>query len=102
MNVTSKFRSYTPKFIARMFALSLILSGFNLFGSTTAAPHGKVVYNVKDFSLKKGARVWIDFRSAEEPEAHKTVHNGKIFMYMATPRKVAKGSVDRLVPARPR
>src|SRR3954468_20861305 len=47
----------------------------------------------KRFGAKKGARVWADFRSAEDPEAPTTVHNGKRFKYMATPRKVAKGSV---------
>src|SRR4051812_21263995 len=47
----------------------------------------------KRFGAKKGAKVWADFRSAEDPEAPTTVHNGKRFKYMATPRKVAKGSV---------
>jgi acyl-homoserine lactone acylase PvdQ len=47
----------------------------------------------KRFGAKKGARVWKDFRSAEDPEAPTTVHNGRSFKYMATPRKVAKGSV---------
>jgi acyl-homoserine lactone acylase PvdQ len=47
----------------------------------------------KRFGTKKGAKVWSDFRSAEDPEAPTTVHNGKHFNYMATPRKVAKGSV---------
>jgi acyl-homoserine lactone acylase PvdQ len=47
----------------------------------------------KRFGAKKGAKVWSDFRSAEDAEAPTTVHNGKHFKYMTTPRKVAKGSV---------
>src|SRR3954453_4732545 len=47
----------------------------------------------KKFGAKNGRRVWHDFRSAEDPEAPTTVHNGKRFKYMTTPRKVAKGSV---------
>src|SRR4051794_5580112 len=47
----------------------------------------------KRFGSKKGAKVWGDFRSAEDPEAPTTVHNGKRFKYMTTPRKAAKGSV---------
>src|SRR3954469_3740439 len=47
----------------------------------------------KRFGARKGARVWKDFRSAEDPEAPTTVHDGKHFKYMTTPRKVAKGSV---------
>src|SRR5256714_949026 len=47
----------------------------------------------KRFGAKQGRRVWSDFRSAEDPEAPTTVHNGKRFSYEAPPRKVAKGSV---------
>ena len=47
----------------------------------------------KKFGAKKGAKVWRDFRSAEDPEAPTTVHNGKRFNYMAAPKKAAKGSV---------
>jgi acyl-homoserine lactone acylase PvdQ len=47
----------------------------------------------KRFGAKKGAKVWADFRSAEDPEAPTTIHDGKRFTYMTTPRKVAKGSV---------
>ena len=47
----------------------------------------------KRFGKRKGTRVWRDFRSAEDPEAPTTVHNGKRFDYMASPKKVAKGSL---------
>src|SRR3954447_14784093 len=47
----------------------------------------------KKFGARKGKRVWHDFRSAEDPEAPTTVHNGKRFNYMAAPRKPAAGSV---------
>jgi acyl-homoserine lactone acylase PvdQ len=47
----------------------------------------------KRFGKKKGTRVWRDFRSAEDPEAPTTVHNGDRFEYMASPRKLAKGSL---------
>src|SRR4051794_6365671 len=47
----------------------------------------------KKFGLRKGRRAWSDFRSAEDPEAPTTVHNGKRFNYMAAPKKAAKGSV---------
>ena len=45
----------------------------------------------KRFGTKRGKRVWRDFRSAEDPEAPTTVHRGR-FDYMATPKRVAKGS----------
>jgi acyl-homoserine lactone acylase PvdQ len=45
------------------------------------------------FGAKQGAKVWSDFRSAEDPEAPTTVHNGKRFNYMATPKRVASGSI---------
>ena len=47
----------------------------------------------KRFGAKQGRKVWSDFRSAEDPEAPTTVHNGKRFNYEAPPGKVAKGSV---------
>jgi acyl-homoserine lactone acylase PvdQ len=47
----------------------------------------------KRFGKKKGTKAWRDFRSAEDPEAPTTVHDGRRFNYMASPRKVAKGSL---------
>src|SRR3954451_11634101 len=47
----------------------------------------------RKFGAAKGRKVWRDFRSAEDPEAPTTVHNGKRFTYMAAPRKPAAGSV---------
>jgi acyl-homoserine lactone acylase PvdQ len=47
----------------------------------------------KKFGAAKGMKVWSDFRSAEDPEAPTTVHTGKRFNYMATPRNVAKASL---------
>jgi acyl-homoserine lactone acylase PvdQ len=47
----------------------------------------------KKFGAAKGRKVWSDFRSAEDPEAPTTVHNGKRFNYMAAPKKAAAGSV---------
>jgi acyl-homoserine lactone acylase PvdQ len=46
----------------------------------------------KRFGAKRGRAIWADFRSADDPEAPTTVHRKK-FPYMATPRKVARGSV---------
>jgi acyl-homoserine lactone acylase PvdQ len=43
------------------------------------------------FGARPGKGVWRDFRSAEDPEAPTTVHR-KRFRYMATPRRVKKGS----------
>src|SRR3954465_5337482 len=47
----------------------------------------------KKFGAAKGRKVWHDFRSAEDPEAPTTVHNGKRFKYMAAPKKPAAGSI---------
>src|SRR3954469_10276437 len=47
----------------------------------------------KKFGAATGRKVWRDFRSAEDPEAPTTVHNGKRLKYMAAPRKPAAGSV---------
>jgi acyl-homoserine lactone acylase PvdQ len=47
----------------------------------------------RKFGAAKGRKVWRDFRSAEDPEAPTTVHNGKRFNYMAAPKKAAAGSV---------
>jgi acyl-homoserine lactone acylase PvdQ len=47
----------------------------------------------KRFGKKRGTKVWRDFRSQEDPEAPTTVHNGKHFNYMASPKKTAKGSL---------
>ena len=44
------------------------------------------------FGKRAGARVWRDFRAAEDPEAPTTVHR-KRFPYQAQPRKVRRGSV---------
>jgi acyl-homoserine lactone acylase PvdQ len=44
------------------------------------------------FGRKAGAKVWDDFRSAEDPEAPTTVHNGTRFPYENFPKKAAKGS----------
>jgi acyl-homoserine lactone acylase PvdQ len=46
----------------------------------------------KRFGLKKGLRVWKDFRSANDPEAPTTVHKAT-FPYEATPKKIARGSM---------
>ena len=46
----------------------------------------------KRFGPKAGARVWHDFREAEDPEAPTTVHNGAQFPYENFPKKAAKGS----------
>src|SRR3954452_14755202 len=47
----------------------------------------------KRYGAKQGLKVWSDFRSAEDPEAPTTVHDGARFNYEAPPRNVAKGSV---------
>ena len=44
------------------------------------------------FGKKRGARIWRDFRSAEDPEAPTTVHR-KRFPYQPQPKRVRKGSV---------
>ena len=44
------------------------------------------------FGKKRGARIWRDFRTAEDPEAPTTVHR-KRFPYQAQPKRVRKGSV---------
>ena len=46
----------------------------------------------KRFGSKRGRRLWLDFRSPEEPEAPTTVQ-GRSFPYQAPPKRVAKGSV---------
>jgi acyl-homoserine lactone acylase PvdQ len=46
----------------------------------------------KRFGRKRGAKVWHDFREAEDPEAPTTVHNGKRFPYENFPKRAAKGS----------
>ncbi len=44
------------------------------------------------FKRKRGAKVFRDFRAAEDPEAPTTVLGRKRFPYQAAPRKLAKGS----------
>jgi len=46
----------------------------------------------KRFGLRRGTRVWRDFRAAEDPEAPTTVHR-KRFPYQAQPKKVRKASL---------
>jgi acyl-homoserine lactone acylase PvdQ len=50
------------------------------------------------FGAKRGAKVWRDFRSAEDPEAPTTVHNGRRFPYGVPAKKPAKGSVALFDP----
>jgi len=44
------------------------------------------------FGKKAGAKVWRDFREAEDPEAPTTVHTGAKFPYENFPKKAARGS----------
>ena len=44
------------------------------------------------FGKRRGARIWRDFRAAEDPEAPTTVHR-KRFPYQPQPKRVRKGSV---------
>src|SRR4051794_22258290 len=84
----------TPWKVTDIFATAALVGG--IFGKGGGNELGSaLVYQEaqKRFGKKKGAKVWRDFRSAEDPEAPTTIHNGKRFKYMATPRKVAKGSV---------
>ncbi len=46
---------------------------------------------VKKFGSRRGAKVWADFRSKNDPEAPTTVH-GKRFSYEPDPKRVAGGS----------
>ena len=48
----------------------------------------------KRFGRKQGAKVFADFRAAEDPEAPVTVFD-KRFPYQAPPKTVAAGSVAR-------
>jgi acyl-homoserine lactone acylase PvdQ len=84
----------TPWKVTDIIATAALVGG--IFGKGGGSElNSALVYQEaqKRFGAKKGARVWKDFRSAEDPEAPTTVHNGRSFKYMATPRKVAKGSV---------
>lgn len=45
------------------------------------------------FGAGQGHRLWADFRSAEDPEAPTTIHNGARFPYQVTPRHVRAGTV---------
>ena len=44
------------------------------------------------FGKKAGAKVWRDFREAEDPEAPTTVHTGAKFPYENFPKKAGRGS----------
>ncbi|HEX8854265.1 MAG TPA: penicillin acylase family protein, partial [Thermoleophilaceae bacterium] len=46
----------------------------------------------KRFGLKRGLRVWKDFRSANDAERPTTVHKAR-FPYELTPKKIARGSL---------
>jgi acyl-homoserine lactone acylase PvdQ len=45
------------------------------------------------FGFAAGTDLWRDFRSAEDPEAPTTVHNGQSFPYQVPPAQAAAGSI---------
>src|SRR3954451_9645178 len=83
-----------PWKVSDIIATAALVGGIFGKGGGRELPSALVYQDAqKRFGAKKGAKVWADFRSAEDPEAPTTIHNGKRFKYMTTPLKVAKGSV---------
>jgi acyl-homoserine lactone acylase PvdQ len=84
----------TPWKATDIIATAALVGGIFGKGGGRELPSALVLQEAqKKFGSRKGRRVWSDFRSAEDPEAPTTVHNGKRFNYMAAPKKAAKGSV---------
>jgi acyl-homoserine lactone acylase PvdQ len=82
-----------PWKITDIIATAALVGGIFGKGGGSELPSALVLQEAqKRYGKKRGKRVWNDFRSAEDPAAPTTVHK-KRFNYMATPRKVAKGSL---------
>jgi acyl-homoserine lactone acylase PvdQ len=77
-----------------LIAIASLVGG--IFGNGGGGELGSAqVYEAaqKRFGKRWGAKVWHDFREAEDPEAPTTVHTGKRFPYENFPKKAAKGSM---------
>src|SRR4051794_5773689 len=84
----------TPWKVTDIFATAALVGGIFGKGGGNELGSALVLQEAqKKFGARNGRRVWHDFRSAEDPEAPTTVHNGKRFNYEAAPKKPAAGSV---------